>query len=603
MLFTRKFLGLFLLMFFLSLGWNYQGVKADDRTAQLHSLTLDKKETKVGEDLFFSMDATATGGNIRYVYLEYQAVDDEAKPLQTILLYQKDATSLWQGTLKIPAYMAKGNWKIKYVTFDIDGYNYVISNSHLINHEKSIDLSSGDFYVDPTGYQPELLGVTIDKNKGTIGDKVSLRVAVKEVAENRYSEVRIYYRSPSNKEKTYWYYTAHSSQTNFIISPNDEKGSWVVDRILLRDTGTSNSKVYYNELFYDKPSSMDFSQLTYNVLPAIGWIEYLDNWYYYDSNSEKVTGWLEDEGYYYYLDEDGARYSGWLEVDGEEYFFDDDGKMVTGWYYDDEYGVTLYFNEDGQLMHGFQEIDGHWYLFDEDGVMVTGWTSVDGKNYYFDEYGEVLSGWAQLDGEWFYFLEKGQAATGWKLLGGNWYYLQTDGAMATGLFKAGGSIYYADQSGAMKTGWKQLGGKWYYFTPVSGHTTVGWLYQGKVWYHFDENGVMADGWRKIHYQRPNWPMINAWFYFDGNGAMQTGWKYLGGKWYYLEGDGVMAVGTQTLGGVKYLFKGSGEMASNEWYSPAPKYWYYYLPSGKMATGWQTINGKKYFFDSNGVWVK
>lgn len=606
--FKFKLLSSVFMVGFLMVFLSVRMAEADSPQLQLQNMKIDKQEAKVGDTLHLSMDVTSSG-TVQEVVAIYQP-DGYYSVEERISLKKDNATNLWQADINLTDKFAKGKWKIRAVSVKVDSYYYSFFNKEIFTSDsQAIDLSGCGFFVDQKGYVPELKSVSIDKNKVTLGEYVTLSVAVNPISPDKKALVEIYYQSPANSSfyKNLQVYTDSTSQINFYINPYDTTGTWKIGWITLTDPNTGNKISYYNQDLFNQPIGMDFRQADYEAVSPKGWVSFWNKWFYYDPETgEKVTGWLEDQGYWYYLNEDGERISGWLEEDGYEYFFDEDGRMVTGWFHDSEDNADYYFNPDGDLAYGWNFIDGLWYYFDDEyGALVTNdWIDYDGKRFYLNEHGNRVSeGWRLIDSSWYYFTNQGQALTGWRYFGGKWYFLNEEGKMLTGFYRVKGSLYYSDSNGAMQTGWKLIKEKWYYFNPSSGQAAIGWLNQGKTWYYLDSAGAMTTGWMQINYQRPNSPSNLEWFYFDKSGARKTGWLYNNSKWFYLESDGVMSRGFKNIGGVRYYFKSNGAMAANEWLAFGETYWYYFLSSGKMATGWQTINGKKYYFDSNGVMRK
>lgn len=569
----------------------------------VQNIKLDKKEAKVGDTVELSMDADSSSGPLERLVVSFKGTDYESYMNHDVDLMKDPANpTRWHAKINLTEDFAKGNLKISMVRYYFHVNDYILYNQALYpDANNTSDLSGGDFFVDPAGYQPELTSISVDKKQGQTGDLLTYSFSAKGLHEDSTNTIQVFFRSPlGDQQKDFWRdFQKSGTSFEFRIGPNDQKGIWKVDRIRLTDKKTGNTIIYYNQLFYDKATGRDFSQIEFEVMHPNGWVKINTNWYYFNPvTGEKVKGWFQDQGFQYYLDESGRRYSGFLDFEGHEYYFYENGTMATGWVYDDWYGDNYYFDNNGRMLTGIQWIDGDWYAFNEDGAMVTGWYQEKGKQYYFDEEGIAHSGWVLLGNVWYFFGEKGEAVTGWKLYEGKWYFIR-DGRMLTGITEIGYATYYLNKNGEMETGWKLAGGKWYYFKPVSGNAVTGWFQEGKVWYYFDTKGVMAAGWKQIAYTNQK-----VWFYFDQNGAMQTGWKLLGGKWYYLESSGVMVTNLKTIGGITYYFKADGSMAVNEWIQFGQGgIWRYYLASGQCATGWQTINGMRYYFNNQGVWQK
>ena len=189
--------------------------------------------------------------------------------------------------------------------------------------------------------------------------------------------------------------------------------------------------------------------------------------------------------------------SGWVQFGDEWFYYDGSGQKVTGWY---KVGAWYYFDEDGVMQTGWQEIDGEWYYLRPSGSMYTGWLPWGNTYYYLDSSGKMVTGWKKIDGTWYYFLGSGAMVKGWKQIDGTWYYLEPDGAMHIGWLLSGGNWYYLDTHGAMVTGWLHSGNYWYYFKD-SGSMLTGWLEENGKYYYLDEDGRMVTGTVKIDGKR------------------------------------------------------------------------------------------------------
>ncbi|MBQ3544117.1 MAG: hypothetical protein IJA34_03860 [Lachnospiraceae bacterium] len=235
-----------------------------------------------------------------------------------------------------------------------------------------------------------------------------------------------------------------------------------------------------------------------------GWDNKDGNWYFYDSDGNKVTGWKKINKYYYYFDANGIMQS---------------SKWISGKYY---------VKENGQMAVS-EFVDGGKYYVDENGLWVkeTKWMQV-GDNWYFLNAGTVqISKWAKIGGKYYYFDANGVMQSS-KWIGN--YYVKANGVMAVSEFVDGGK-YYVNENGlwVKETKWMQIDGNWYYI--LSGT-------------------VQVSKWTKIG---------SKYYYFDANGVMQSS-KWIGN--YYVKADGSMAVSQWVEG--KYYVKADGTMAKSEW---------------------------------------
>ncbi|WP_223594072.1 hypothetical protein [Neobacillus bataviensis] len=575
----------------------------------MKDLQLSSKAVKVGDyvdislDLGFEPAAVASS-----VYLTLRAVDDGNTYSRAARLEYDEAAKKYVTKFKIEDYHAKGNWKVSEISVFLNGRDYFFKNAELFpGAPEATDLSAGNFYVDPSGYQPQLGAVSIDKNQGSLGDTIKISAAgLNNLGNYDSTRIEAVYRTPSDKLRSFFFSDSFNPQISTIsIDQSFETGTWKLDHFVVTDRYNYNYRYVYNSVFYSGENTRDFSNIDFTVGKASGWVEVNGKRYFIDESGNPKVGWFDYDHHRYYFDENGVMVTGWIYVDDKEYYLNKDGKMVAGWNYIED--GMYYFLTTGELVYDWQLIDNKWYFFDEYGTMVTGFAMIGSEFYYFNSDGVMQTGWQQIEGDWYYFNNEGELVTGWVSWNKKWYYLdEQEGYMVTGAHFVGGKLYIFDSNGAMAAGgWKNISGKWYYLN-TSGAAAVDWKQVNGKWYYFDpNNGVMATGWKNLYvnqalYSAPS--SIKEWYYFGTSGAMTTGWLYQGGKWYYLNKWGGMATGMQIISGTKYYFKTNGAMAANEWVNLGPnnKYWYYYLSSGKQAVGWHTINGKRYYFDKNGV---
>ena len=167
-----------------------------------------------------------------------------------------------------------------------------------------------------------------------------------------------------------------------------------------------------------------------------GWLNYVEDCYYFDENALALTGKQRIDGITYNFAADGKQIggafhkdsdgytrcyrggsylTGWHEIDGYLYFFtsaesvegmmftgkrtirlytgqnvtytfSSDGKLLKGSFYEHDEGTVYYWGPDP--LAGWQEIDGYTYFFDpETNYMATDSVEIDGKMYAFNSDG------------------------------------------------------------------------------------------------------------------------------------------------------------------------------------------------------------------------
>ncbi|MCQ2528767.1 MAG: DUF4214 domain-containing protein [Saccharofermentans sp.] len=121
-----------------------------------------------------------------------------------------------------------------------------------------------------------------------------------------------------------------------------------------------------------------------------------DDWYFFTFNGTMLTGWIDylDNKFYFdpsgYYNEKGRMVTGFQTIKDKKYYFEDSGALLkpNQWYTID--GNRYYTNSDGSLAVGFYQIGNHKYFFYKDGTMVTGFVSI--SLYYMKDGNLIGSG-------------------------------------------------------------------------------------------------------------------------------------------------------------------------------------------------------------------
>lgn len=296
---------------------------------------------------------------------------------------------------------------------------------------------------------------------------------------------------------------------------------------------------------------------------TLGWYQDGEDWYYYDTDGNRVSGWRYIGNCWYYLNGEDEQKPGVMSadtfqvIDGKTYAFSASGAMRTGWISEPE--GWYYAKADGSFADGWQFISNGWYYFEKDNaeypyLMVSSCKKeINGAEYFFDGNGTMRKGWISEKEGWYYTVNSGAKVTGWAKVGTKWYYFDPDNTEHPGLMISSTERTIADvdyifeADGSMRAGWYKAGVDWYYYGETSGQICSGWQKAGGYWYYLDPangNKAFLGGWKVVN---------GAWYYFNPGGAMATNWLYVGGNWYYLAGDGAMRTGWQWINNNWYYF--------------------------------------------------
>ena len=378
------------------------------------------------------------------------------------------------------------------------------------------------------------------------------------------------------------------------------------------------------------------------------WIDFNDEWYYFDSNLNPYNGVhkIGDKTYFFWsngrlaiTDTDGFLSSiksdnklvvynnkgevvecvdivgnQWIEFNGGKYYY----------YYPSDYYYAYY---------GVHEIDGKKLFFkngelqtsDSDEILTE---STGDYIYAYNNKGEVVAtvkkdaGWVQVADEWYYFDENLDEPYGIQRIDGVDYYFESgklikskEGISVTTAWDKD-TLYiiaYNDQGIIVEkvkiseNQWVKFRNKWYYFDeysdPADGITTI----KG-VKYVFVYGELLTATGNNIDvacvYSNANYHVLVA---YDKNGIVKETTvitprkltEFRGNKYLY-DRHHEPCTGWQEVDGTKYHFDADGKMTTG-WLEENDS-WYYLDKDGQKTTGWLTLSGKKYYFDKEGKMV-
>ena len=347
---------------------------------------------------------------------------------------------------------------------------------------------------------------------------------------------------------------------------------------------------------------------------AAGWVQIGTNWYYENSQGEKVCNeWKTgDDGKWRWLGSNGAMATNtWVD---DTYYVDAQGIMAQGWkkISDGVKEYWYYFTTSGKRYEdGIKTIDSCNYYFDDEGRMQTGW--IDDSTYYSDADGRIKTGWALLeDPEGLYENAADDSHLAAPINGNkHWYYFSGTGKrfipeIDNGSFyiekRIDGMRYCFDMNGGMVTGWANLGDK---DDSEAGITD---------YKYFGSNGVAVTGWQNLAPPEAingRYDFSLMWFYFSNSGVpyAHTGdnefyttadIKRIDGKVYVFDKHGIPVFGLQKIytstsqtsyetyyfGTVEQSCVQTG-MQSNLVEGDGNKTTFYFTSSGKGYTGVKT----------------
>lgn len=378
------------------------------------------------------------------------------------------------------------------------------------------------------------------------------------------------------------------------------------------------------------------------------WIDFNDEWYYFDSNLNPYNGVhkIGDKTYFFWsngrlaiTDTDGFLSSiksdnklvvynnkgevvecvdivgnQWIEFNGGKYYY----------YYPSDYYYAYY---------GVHEIDGKKLFFkngelqtsDSDEILTE---STGDYIYAYNNKGEVVAtvkkdaGWVQVADEWYYFDENLDEPYGIQRIDGVDYYFESgklikskEGISVTTAWDKD-TLYiiaYNDQGIIVEkvkiseNQWVKFRNKWYYFDeysdPADGITTI----KG-VKYVFVYGELLTATGNNIDvacvYSNANYHVLVA---YDKNGIVKETTvitprkltEFRGNKYLY-DRHYEPCTGWQEVDGTKYHFDADGKMTTG-WLEENDSL-YYLDKDGQKTTGWLTLSGKKYYFDKEGKMV-
>ena len=251
---------------------------------------------------------------------------------------------------------------------------------------------------------------------------------------------------------------------------NINNGNWYI----LQDYSSSSSVTYtfkYLGTFDVRVTVMDSlgstvssELITMSVEPKTGWQYENNNWYYYNSEGNKVIGWNKINTKWYYFDSSGKMQSSkWIS---NKYYVKSNGAMAVSEFVDNG---RYYVDENGAWVNSTKwlKVNNNWYYIYNGTVQVSRWMKISNKWYYFDANGIMQAAkWLKISGYWYYFDANGvMQAAKWVKISGYWYYFDANGIMQAS---------------------KWINGK--YYVKADGRMAVSeWVDNNK--YYVDENGI------------------------------------------------------------------------------------------------------------------
>lgn len=307
-----------------------------------------------------------------------------------------------------------------------------------------------------------------------------------------------------------------------------------------------------------------------SLVSAKGWVQEGGEWYYLDSNEERVTDTIQSSGTskFYLSAEDGRMMKDYFleDRDGQNYYFGQNGAMVTS--------TWVAVNSADVSNQGDYIPDNYWYYFQASGKAMKGGsgaikkTTIDGKKYAFNDVGQMLTGWITEDG---------------KVINPD----DQTNPFVDALYYAGG-----DNDGVLRAGWVTYydgydsGEEWqddktnlYFYFNTTNNKKIGYgnattkKINGKT-YAFSNEGIMLSKW-DAHYQYGGITgKVGTYFSGEDDGhQVKKGWVY--------------AVPAQDI----------DQKAYND---DEEKYMYFGASGDITADQIKKINGKYYCFNENGI---
>ena len=472
-------------------------------------------------------------------------------------------------------------WKL------LNGYWYYFNNNMII--DRSYEIDGKYYYFDDQGKMLKNCWIGYNKYYATASGELATGKTVIGGKTYYFSDNGYLTKGYANDEEPLVYYNGDGTYKtmNFKEGWNKYNGAWYYyhDSYIYHSSSiTIDGKNYA----FDQYGRMITNQMVNgryygsDGIAKTGWVQYGDEWYYYDKYSYMVHGLTEIDGNkYYFAESDGSMCTTEAVIDGQKYTFYSDGRVKsigsfsTGWYSINSEAV---YYKNGELYTGWLGNSYIEYGKKQYNRVIVDYDSDDEKAYYVDNTGNYVKS-KYIEGERIYAKADGTLASEeWIKLNGSWYYFGGNNGYYYGSYCACNGAKVIDgvtyifenhkmikQFSTVKDGWQKVGNNWYYGR--NGRFVVyGEYYIDGAWYQFDEGRMIKEQLYDISY-------IDK----DGKISFDTGWKSIFGSWYYFDADGTTHEGWLTIG-------------SNT----------YYCAYGRIVTGYYTIERELYYFDANGV---
>ena len=226
------------------------------------SLSISEKEVQVNEEIELSIEVADRTG-LEYITVSYLKDNSYANYKEVKLTYnEKD--NKYNGVLKIDSLTELGQWQINNIYF-INSNNRCIGDISKYDYDIEYILNQGNFEVIfRNGEGLKLDSLNIDKNKVTVGNKVTLQAKASDI-DGEIRNITVEYISPEGKTLNIKLKEVSNGFIGeFEVSKYTSAGEWKINSVLLEDNERNRTLIYNTEVNPDK-EGMNLSKANIEV--------------------------------------------------------------------------------------------------------------------------------------------------------------------------------------------------------------------------------------------------------------------------------------------------------------------------------------------------
>ncbi|MFC0187194.1 Ig-like domain-containing protein [Fictibacillus aquaticus] len=205
------------------------------------SISLDKREVKVGDTINFTIKATDSESGLKDSgFLYYKTPLTEKN--HYININYNTATGNYEGSLTMTEAMESGEWKVSWITIYDNTENHTTVYGPLENSNFTLSETTTDTN------RPVFNGINIDKTDVRVGDTINFIIKATDIESGLKSSGYLYYKTPLTGKNHYININYNAGTGNYegslTMTEAMESGEWKVSWITIYDNLDNITTIY-----------------------------------------------------------------------------------------------------------------------------------------------------------------------------------------------------------------------------------------------------------------------------------------------------------------------------------------------------------------------